>query len=119
MAGGRRCKHSLLVREGDHATGLPGLVLWTLTHHPSHSSALVHCPAGQSWSTVQYISTPDYEAGALKALLGVGDTADTATAFEYSCPPGDVLAGLSASTCAWLGQAGAVFCQLQFTCTHR
>jgi len=68
---------------------------------------------------VQYISSPDYEAGALKALLGVGDTADTATAFDYSCPPGDVLAGLSASTCTWLGQAGAVFCQLQFTCTHR
>ena len=75
--------------------------------------------AGQSWSTVQYLSSPDYEAGALKALFGIGDTADTATAFEYSCPQGDVLAGLSVSTCAWLGQAGAVFCQLQFMCTHR
>ena len=75
--------------------------------------------AGQSWSAVEYSSQQDYEAGALKALLGIGDTNDTATYFDFDCPPGDMLAGLAVSTCSWLGQAGAVFCQLQFSCTHR
>ena len=68
---------------------------------------------------MQYSSQQDYEAGALKALLNIGDTNDTATFFDYDCPPGDVLAGIAVSTCTWLGQAGAVFCQLQFTCTKR
>lgn len=81
--------------------------------------------AGQAWSS-QYSSTPDYEAGAMKSILDLGDTSSTATAYSFSCPPTTLLTGFTSSKCTLPGvitgsavadRAAAVFCHFDFSCT--
>ena len=83
--------------------------------------------AGQAWSA-QY-TAPNFEAGALKSILGSGNSNITATGFIYNCPPRQILASITTSKCTLpkvIGSTGvaadfksAVFCQFKFSCAQQ